>query len=283
MKTFLVAMISAVLGLGLLAETADARRLGGAKSFGMQRQVTPPPTAPAKQAAPAQPSSTQAAQPGSRPGWLGPLAGLAAGLGLAALFSHLGLGEEFGAIVLGLLLALAAFMLLRALFRRQAARQDLGFAGASAGVTTRSALPSGAGSEGFSSDARDSNVAFPPGFDADAFSRQAKLNFIRMQAANDGGNLADLREFTTPEVFAELQMQIGERGAAENKTDVVTLNAEVLEVVEEPERYVVSVRFSGTLREITGGAPEPFDEIWHLTKPRAGGQGWLVAGIQQIA
>jgi predicted lipid-binding transport protein (Tim44 family) len=54
----------------------------------------------------------------------------------------------------------------------------------------------------------------------------------------------------------------------------------VLEVVEEPNRYVASVRFVGQIREERGGPAEPVDEIWHLAKSRDGG-GWLLAGIQQ--
>ncbi|HMU17267.1 MAG TPA: Tim44-like domain-containing protein, partial [Thauera aminoaromatica] len=123
--------------------------------------------------------------------------------------------------------------------------------------------------------------ALASGFDAEGFARQAKLNFIRLQAANDAGNLDDLREFTTPEVFAELCMQVNERKGAGQRTDVVELNAQVIDVAEENDRYVVSVRFSGLLREQAEAAPEAFDEIWHLSKPLAGSGGWLIAGIQQ--
>jgi predicted lipid-binding transport protein (Tim44 family) len=52
----------------------------------------------------------------------------------------------------------------------------------------------------------------PAGFDTEAFLRHAKASFIRMQAAWDRSDVNDLREFTTPEVFAELQLQIQERG-----------------------------------------------------------------------
>jgi predicted lipid-binding transport protein (Tim44 family) len=43
-----------------------------------------------------------------------------------------------------------------------------------------------------------------------------------------------------------------------------------------------SVRFSGTVREAAGGAPEAFTEVWNLVKPRDGSSGWLLAGIQQM-
>jgi predicted lipid-binding transport protein (Tim44 family) len=97
--------------------------------------------------------------------------------------------------------------------------------------------------------------AFPPGFDADAFAREAKLNFIRLQAAFDAGNLDDLRAFTTPEVFAEIRMQLAERGDATQLTDVTTLHADVLEAVDENNQHIVSVRFTGWVRETAGRTP----------------------------
>ena len=72
-----------------------------------------------------------------------------------------------------------------------------------------------------------------------------------------------------------------EHGNAAQKTDVVSLNAEVIDVTEEAARYIVSVRFTGLLREDANAAPEGIDEIWHMTKPRDGKTGWVVAGIQQ--
>ena len=94
-----------------------------------------------------------------------------------------------------------------------------------------------------------------------------------------GGFVGD----TTPELFAEIKMNWMDDGAAGQKTDVVSLNAEVVDVSEEAERYIVSVRFTGLLREDANTAPEAIDETWHLTKPRSGNSGWLVAGIQQNA
>ena len=103
-----------------------------------------------------------------------------------------------------------------------------------------------------------------------------------MQAANDSGNLDDLREFTSPEMFAEIKLDIAERKGAPQQTEVVTLNADVLDVAEEPTRYVVSVRFNGEIIEERGAAAAPFDEVWHLSKPRDGSRGWVIAGIQQV-
>jgi predicted lipid-binding transport protein (Tim44 family) len=124
-------------------------------------------------------------------------------------------------------------------------------------------------------------AAIPADFDTAGFERSAKVQFIRLQAANDAADLSDIREFTTPEMYAELSMDITERGSAAQHTEVISVTAQVLEVVEEAQRYVASVRFAGQVRESTGAAAEAFDEIWHLTKPRTSPGGWLLAGIQQ--
>jgi predicted lipid-binding transport protein (Tim44 family) len=181
------------------------------------------------------------------------------------------------------LLVMGAFLVFRLLMRRRAqGPAPMQYAGAGAGAgsgvppapyASQSAMPAAASLGG--------GAALPAGFDAEAFAREAKINFLRLQAANDAGNLDDLREFTSPEVFAELQMQVRERGAQTQHTEVMDLKAEVLECVEEGGRYVASVRFHGLLREEAGSTPADFDEIWHLVKPVQGNRGWQVAGIQQ--
>jgi len=108
-----------------LPSDAFAKRLGGGGSVGRSAPSMPQKSAPAgnqatsqpaqqqnlnkQQAAPAQ--QTPAAQP--KRNWLGPIAGLAAGLGLAALFSHLGMGEGFANFMMMALLALVAFVVIR--------------------------------------------------------------------------------------------------------------------------------------------------------------------------
>ena len=284
MKKILMAMFLSVMALGLTAGDAEAKRLGGGKTSGMQRQaVQPAPTRPTQQAAPASTGSTATAAAPKR-SWMGPIAGLAAGLGLAALFSHLGLGAEMANIVMIGLLLMAALFVFRMLFRRKAApEQSPGMQYAGAGNVPNSMprpateMPFGASS---SAAAPVAASAIPADFDADAFLRVAKLNFVRLQAANDAKNIDDIREFTSPEMFAEIRMQMTERGDAAQQTDVVRLDAELLEVVTEGDRHVVSVRFSGLIREEADGPALPFDEVWHLSKSVAGDKGWVVAGIQ---
>ena len=105
--------------------------------------------------------------------------------------------------------------------------------------------------------------------------------FIRLQAANDAGDLNDLRAFTTPEMFATVRLELQERGPTAQRTDVVRVDAEVLDVASEADRQIVSVRFHGLIREQLEGVAEPFDEIWHLVKPTDGSREWAIAGIQQ--
>ncbi|MBL8486274.1 MAG: Tim44 domain-containing protein [Rhodocyclaceae bacterium] len=289
MKRFLIALFAVTVGLGLTAHDAEAKRLGGGKSSGISRdtgamkQATPAPGAPTQNAVPAKPAATPQApapQPSGMSRWLGPIAGIAAGIGLAALLSHFGLGEGFASILMVALLVFAAIFVVRLLLRKRAPEGQMQYAGAGApaglGEPVRfepAATPAGGGTGA---------GRIPAGFDTEGFLRQAKLNFIRLQAANDAGNMDDVANFTSPEMFAEIKMQFDERGRSVQRTDVVQLNAELLDVTTEAERHVASVRFFGQIREEEHSGPEAFDEIWHLTKPAASG-GWVVAGIQQTA
>ncbi len=294
MKHLYLSLLAVFLTLGLPVHDAEAKRFGGGKSAGMQRDVLPQRQAtpqrdadkPQQQSAPQQ-NAAGAGNPGGKPSWLGPVAGLAAGLGLAALASHLGLGEEFANILLIALLVMGALLLYRLLVRGRAQP-----AAAHAGGLQYAGM--GAGSGMTHPMARAPGVAaplqpaigaapLPAGFDAQGFLREAKLNFIRLQAAYDAGDLDDIRSFTTPEMYAEIKLQLDERGTAPQRTDVVTLEAEVLECAEEADRLVVSLRFHGLIREEADAPARDFDEIWHLTRPTSGKGGWVVAGIQQTS
>jgi predicted lipid-binding transport protein (Tim44 family) len=125
-------------------------------------------------------------------------------------------------------------------------------------------------------------VKVPAGFDTVSFLRGAKMNFVKLQVANDARNLDEIREFTTPEMFEELNKDVRERGNAAQQTDVVSVDADLLEVVTDGNKHWASVRFSGLVREAPGEAPAEFAEVWNLAKPADGSSGWLLAGIQQM-
>ena len=119
------------------------------------------------------------------------------------------------------------------------------------------------------------------GGNAYPFERNAKVHFIRLQAANDARNLDDMRQFTTTEMYAELQMDMAERSTALQHTEVRTIEAQVTAVAQDADRYWVSVRFTGVIRDHAEQIDESFDETWNMTKPINGNQGWLLAGIEQ--
>ena len=123
----------------------------------------------------------------------------------------------------------------------------------------------------------------PAAFDSSGFERIAKAIFIRMQAANDAANLDDLRQFTTPEMFASVKLDLLERGSQAQTTEVRRIEATVLDVAEEAERQIVSVRYRGEVVEAAGAAPVALDEVWHLVKARSGDEAWRIAGIEQMA
>jgi predicted lipid-binding transport protein (Tim44 family) len=274
----LLAVLIAFIGLTLIAVDADARRFGGGRNLGMQRSA---PAAPQK-AAPAQQQQQQATQnaPAQQPSgaskWLGPLAGLALGAGLAALFLNNGItGLLAGLLVLGLIVAAMVF-LARAV-RGRLAHQPLQYAGFPGAAQPPSALPGGAGAGSLAA----TTGSRPAGFDEAEFVRHAKLNFVRLQEAHDKKDLTVMRDFLAPDVYREIEADIRSAWGAAQKTEVLTLNAEVIEVADESGSYIVSVRFTGTIREAADREPEAISEIWHLEKPVNGRGGWVVAGIQQ--
>jgi predicted lipid-binding transport protein (Tim44 family) len=266
---WILGLCAALLGGALIANDADAGRLGGARSSGVQRSVTPP-ARPAQQATP-QPQQQAAPAASGASRWMPILGGLAIGGLLGYMFGGNGL---LGILVL-VLLAIGAVLAFRALARggARAAPQRMQYAnmGPGPGPETVAAPPPAQAAEA-------PRARLPADFDTAAFLKAAKTNFVRLQAANDSGRLDEIREFMTDELFEELKRDI--HGA--QQTDVGSLQADLLEVATEGERHWASVHFSGTVREAPGAAPAQFEEVWNLVKPANGSSGWLLAGIQQM-
>ncbi|MGN6831243.1 Tim44 domain-containing protein [Paucibacter sp. M5-1] len=295
MKSLALCTVIAALSLSLVAADVQAKRLGGG---GMKRSVptqpakpaTPPQNAPAQQqnAAPQQAAAPTAGAAAAAPkrSWMGPVAGLAAGLGLAALASHFGFGEALANIMTMVLLGLVVMVVIGFVMRRMAAKkaapQGLQFAGAGAPfgqapapvMPAPMAMPAGGSAPVAAAPVSD--------FDTSGFEQIAKRVFIRMQAANDAGDQNDLRRFTTPEMYASIQQELLDRKGTQ-RTDVLELQAQVVERVEERGEQIVSVRFSGLIREQSEAAAQPFDEVWHLVRPLDESREWAIAGIQAMA
>jgi predicted lipid-binding transport protein (Tim44 family) len=263
-----------------IADDVEAKRLGGARSSGVQRSVTPP-AKPAQQAAPqqGQQGTQQNAAQGAAPAGaqqpaasgLGRFAPILGGLALGGMLGYLFGGSGVFGFLLLALLAIGAVFAVRALMRRRAeAPQPMQYAGMRETVHV---TPGGT-----SSPVPAEKTRVPAGFDAAGFLRGAKMNFLRLQAANDAGRLDEVRELTTTELYEELKKEPNGR----SPTAVNGLEAQLLEVVTEGDQHWASVRFSGTVRESPDAAPESFAEVWNLVKPADGSTGWLLAGIQQM-
>jgi predicted lipid-binding transport protein (Tim44 family) len=285
MKRLLLSLFALTLTGVFVVPDAEARRLGGGRSTGIQRQAAPekPATPAAQQAAPAtNPAAGAAAARKPMSPWMGALAGLAAGLGLAYLF-----GEQLGAIVMALLMGLAAVavvgLLARAFLKPRAQAAPGGMQFAHLGNETVAAPPPSQSGVALPDFRSQFAPRIPADFNADAFLREAKKSFLALQEANDRGDLESIRDLVTDEMFEHLKRDVVERGASRQATDVVSLDARLLELVTECGVHWASIRFSGLIREEAGAAPQAFEEIWNLQKPERGDAGWMLAGIQQLS
>jgi predicted lipid-binding transport protein (Tim44 family) len=303
----LFALLVLALSVTLASVDADAaRRFGGGGNLGKQRpaptmkEATPSaaPAAPSQAAKPAQPAPATATPPAPqpKPSFMSRFGGLLAGLGLGALLGSLFGGNlgAMGGFFMFLILAVILFIAYRAFAARRTASFEPAAAG---GPTSRPAfIGIGSGVPGSQPEAPTAATAtttrtyepefsspLPADFNREAFLRVAKTSFIRLQAANDAKDLDDIRDYTTPEMYAEIAMQLGDR-AEEQRTEVVSLDAQLYDYAVEGEHEVASVRFHGLIREAPQANPEPFDEVWHVRKKRGDARApWLIAGIQQAA
>lgn len=309
-KVWIAALAALAIGFSGYVTEADAKRMGGGRSLGQQNNVTrqadPPQAAPgapasAQQSAAARQNPAAAAgQAQNRSRWMAPLAGLAAGLGLAALASWMGFGEEFANIMLIMLLVMVALIAVRMFMARrnaaQGGRGGLAYQGANGGggagmqrsVDARPQMPGQAAREALGGVAGGAAGAAAGqqaiGFDVDQFVRAARGQFTRLQSAFDTGRIDELREFTSPQMFDELQRELAGRGGRAQTTEILTLNADFLGT----ERFgatgnqeLAAVRFSGLVREAADEPAQPIDEVWNFSRPVDRSAGWVLSGIQQ--
>ena len=307
MKKVVMGVMVAIMAVSIGLSSAEAKRMGSGGSVGKQSQsVNQSGSAQSAQspaamqsAAPARPGATPAAAaPKPASPWKGMLGGALLGLGLGALLSSMGIGGGLASMISTMLmvglLVMAGLFIYRMLKRKsEGGNVRPAFATAAPasftpeiGSQVESARPvalQSAQSAGSSGAPIDAPWGVPADFDTPAFLRHAKTYFIRLQAAWDKADVNDIREFATPEMFAELRMQIQERGASANHTDVVTLDAQLLGIENSGSDHLASVKFSGMIRESLDAQAEPFAEVWNLTKPASGQGGWTLAGIQQLS
>ena len=285
MKAMVLLLVACVATLGLAVDSAEARRMGGGMSLGQQRPA-PPPMAAGRSAQSPPAANTRPARGGSSR-WLGPLAGLAAGGLLATLF----LGDGFqglAALDLALLILGAVGLVLLSRSRRSSgvirasSRSGLVTAG---GDSTEGAATSRPPPPPPPPPPRSPAAVYrerPEWFKEGRFLAEARRHFLALQAAWDRGDLETIQDFVTPELLGELSQQRRSLGEAPQFTDVTAVYVELVDLVREDGRVVVSLLFSGHVRESTDAPESPFAEVWHVQRPdRPGDEPWRVAGIQQ--
>lgn len=263
MRTFFLLLITFLLSFSFIMSDAQAKRFGGGRSFGIARPMNsfsrPQTNNFTRQ-------NTYGNANNSGPNrFLGVLGGLAVGSLLATLF--MGHGVTNGLISWLVIGGLALFLINMLRNRKQSMQFQSNHQ--QPFQAHRSHF------QHFQTEIGASNETV--NFNVDEFLRDAKTKFIRLQTAYDQKNLNDIREFSTPEVCAEIQLQFQERGDTYNQTEVVTVDATLLDVKTEA-KTVASVQFSGLIREDGHKVAATFDEIWHFVKED---NRWLVAGIQQ--
>jgi predicted lipid-binding transport protein (Tim44 family) len=292
-----ILLLTAALTLGIASIDAEAaKRFGGGGNLGQQRStpaMKEAPKAPA-QAAPAPAPANPAAAPGApaaplaKPSFMSRFGGLIAGLGIGALLGSMfggGMGGMVGILLLVLAVGAIAFMAMRMFSGRgRPAEKPMAYAGASRDdVDAPRPVSIGSNLAGGSTQPEPAAANIPPGFEVEPFLRQAKMAFIRLQAANDAKDLDDIRDYTTPQMYSEIAMQIEERLDAVQKTEVLNVHPTLIEVANEDGYEVASVRFAGLIRDSADANPEPFDEVWHVRKKIGDGKStWLISGIQQL-
>ncbi|MCU0925994.1 MAG: Tim44-like domain-containing protein [Hydrogenophaga sp.] len=301
-----------VCALLLGSQNAWSKRLGDGLSVGKQSSAVAPRNGvePAPASAQARSGTASPAAASSQRPWGAMVGGLAAGLGLAWLASSLGFGEGLAQVLLLALVALAVFAAVRLLMVRRAPaapRSGLAFQSANASgqsqfdpATPRGYSPKNVGNDAsarpwesaFGEDAADPVAGgplpwgVPDGFDTDGFLQASKTNFVSLQAAWDRADIPSLRAMMTDAMLEQIKSQLAEReqhtGGQPNKTEVVMLEARLLGIEELEDSHMASVEFSGLVREEVSAGPNPFREVWNITRPKGGSGGWLVAGVQAL-
>ncbi len=313
-KPSFLALLTVFFTLFTVAQVAEAKRFGGGSSFGFSKSVAPKSFNTAPKAAPKATSTTaRSATSPARAGMMGMMGGLLAGGLLASLF----MGEGFEGIQLMdiLLMGLVAFGLLKlfsfymrqkqgqtqsaytseyqqensrqaetvdsSAYQRQATPETPAYNPSATGSIFGSDLQDGMG-QGVSDDAQHL-AEIPAWFNADKFVEGAKGHFATLQKAWDDADLAEVKSYCSPELFAVLQQEMAGMQAGDNHTVIDTLDAELADMAIDGEYFIASIRFTGFIQEDASQGAHAFNEIWHIRRLANDEGTWQVAGIQQNA
>ena len=290
----ILAIFCVCLALATTSPDAEAaKRIGGGGSFGR-----PAPTfsqkAPAPAAAPKAPQQNAASQqrqqqtapapkPAQKPSMMRSiLTGMAAALGISALLSLLGVDSAgLASLLTGVLIALALFFVVRMALGAMAQKR----VGTQASTAAQTGARAGSVMDQFSGSSVDlqndgtAEDVTPVDFDRDGFLKVALENYGKLQKAWDTGNVIEISDFTTQDVFVAITHQLRQRGHEVYQSDILELKNDLLGIAREGNVYLAAVEFRGRIR--IGDETEVVNEISTLEKPVEGSGGWLLAGIKQ--
>jgi len=145
-----------------------------------------------------------------------------------------------------------------------------------------SSKPSSQPGAGSSASHGGPQINTPAGFDEEEFLEGAKAVYTRLQKSWDNRDMADIEQFATSEVVNEIKQQAKE-DPGPSQTDVMMVNARLLEVKEEGGMTNATVYYDVLLREDPSQSqPSQVREVWHFVKPVGSDGMWKLDGIQQL-
>ncbi|WP_031483456.1 Tim44 domain-containing protein [Maridesulfovibrio frigidus] len=297
--------------LALMVGDADARRFGGGRSFGSKSSFSksykkPTTTAPTSTKA-AGATGAAGAQSGlARPG-MGLMGGLLAGTFLGSMLGGGGMGGGGGGgflniIIIGALIYFGIKFVRRrgglgAILGQPGAQQNKSAPrqGNPVDINSRREQNSNSAWDHLSSKPKESpmsapqgaeqvspEIGVPAGFDSEDFLEGAKAIYTRLQKSWDGRDLSDIEQFATAGVVAEIKQQLAD-DPSPSKTDIMLINARLLEVKEEGSQILATVYYDVLLREDANESqPSQIREVWSFVKENNESAMWKLDGLQQL-
>ncbi len=305
---YLVLPLALFCILAVMAGDAEAKRMGGGRSFGSKPSYSNTYKKPTSTATSQQQAAGANKQQGgiSRPGMGGMLGGLLAGTFLGSMlggFGGMG-GGFFNILIIGLLVYLgfrffksrsrgSDQMYQQGNYQRGPTQSSYNNSNVSSDPYAKrennaknawdhlSSNPSGGAAAG-SAAAQGPTISTPAGFDEEEFLEGAKMVYNRLQKAWDNRDMNDIAQFATAGVAEEIRKQAQE-DPGPSQTEVMMVNARLLEAKDEGGKTMATVYYDVLLREDPSQSqPSQVREVWHFVKETGSDTMWKLDGIQQL-
>lgn len=298
-RMFAIILALSVFSTFAMPDDADARRFGGGRSIG--RTTTVRPSAPAgvtssqqhfQQQNSAISNNAAGAAAMSRRGMFGGLfGGLLAGTLLGSLLSGGGFAGGFGMldlIIIGLLIYFGMkFFRNRQQnsnnkqYYSQHSSSDYSNQNINQNGQNQAGNNAAAAWDNLRSDRHEQTNAYQSTgtFNTEEFLAGAKQLYVRMQESWDLRDIDDIKQFTSPVMHKDIEEQFKE-DPNPSKTQIILINANVLEVKQEGDYEQVAVLFDVLMKEAENQDNEQVKEIWNFSRNKAKNGTWILDGIQ---